>query len=480
MTEVAGGIPEQFHRRGVVQVDGEPVRKHEFHPTEGIPRPGILPQLEDKPPIVHLVPVDGRGVDFRSVVSPAGKDPDPLFCQVPGVGPHFGKDLLHGDLVGDVPVGIELQVFHRFAEDRCRRVALPRDDPHRHHDPGLLDDPQVEIGDVHQDVAPAEIAGDPAPSLQVQFDLANPVFDGDRKRRKRVRADDPVGFQSVSSLEAADRVLQCIVEHGLSARIGNIQITGNRKACPQQSDPFAPVPFPQAVSGGNDRPTPLLCQVPVPHQGLFQSGVSRMGRAKLFQGGFNGIRVERRLQEGRKVRFRVVCDPVRMKGFGIHAARQQMRGVEKKGVGQEQIEVRCRIRIDRFSPAPLLSDLGDHRFDEGQMVVVGRQPFPARIPDGCDEGVRLGETSVVPRPRGRILPFRVEHGDHGRAAQYFASTRKLRRRHARIDLSPQEIHGRLEKRFSRGPLRGAAREDPGGNEDAEEIVPHDVLRSVPR
>jgi hypothetical protein len=56
-------------------------------------------------------------------------------------------------------------------------------------------------------------------------------------------------------------------------------------------------------------------------------------------------------------------------------------------------------------------------------------------------------------------------------------TRKLRRRPAGFDLSAQEIRRRLEQRFSGGPLRWGAGEDPCHNEDAQEIVPHEISGS---
>jgi hypothetical protein len=56
---------------------------------------------------------------------------------------------------------------------------------------------ELEPGDVHHHRRIAEPARDPAPALEVQLDLADPLLDGDVQLGERPVAHDAVRFDAV-------------------------------------------------------------------------------------------------------------------------------------------------------------------------------------------------------------------------------------------------------------------------------------------
>ena len=91
-----------------------------------------------------------------------------------------GRDrLLPQDARRHVPVGAEDDLRHLVAEDgRGGLVGLARHHPYREGDLALLDRLELEGRDVDEDVAVAELLGQPPPALEVQLDLRDAIRGG--------------------------------------------------------------------------------------------------------------------------------------------------------------------------------------------------------------------------------------------------------------------------------------------------------------
>jgi hypothetical protein len=110
----------------------------------------------------------------------------------------------------------------------------------------------------------AEVPGQPAPALQVGRDLPGPLAGRDVERGLGARSERAVGVEAVASLEAAQRLLEGLVEElGLRGRRGD-DLPRRRQPGPQGDDARVAIAPPEGRPPGNLSPLPLLGQGPVP------------------------------------------------------------------------------------------------------------------------------------------------------------------------------------------------------------------------
>jgi len=119
-----------------------------------------------------------------------------------------GQFVLDGDAVRNGPGGIEHQVAHVAAEDRGVPIGLAHDDPHVHDGYVLFHHVEAVVRDVDQDVAIAQVFGQPSPALQVGGDLRQPVFRRNVQGGQGAAAQPAVRFEPVNRLEAFEGCLQ--------------------------------------------------------------------------------------------------------------------------------------------------------------------------------------------------------------------------------------------------------------------------------
>ena len=82
---------------------------------------------------------------------------------------------------------------------------LADDDANVHHGLAFFARDQVEVRNVHHEVAVAEIVRHPAPALEVQRDLADALSSGTFNAASVVLIQDPGGFDRVELLERLHR-----------------------------------------------------------------------------------------------------------------------------------------------------------------------------------------------------------------------------------------------------------------------------------
>src|SRR5690606_23565901 len=103
-------------------------------------------------------PVDGGGVHQLAAVEQLHV----LAVEVPGIANQRRSDLVTGDGGGDVPIGIDDDVFDLVAEHRRLVAGGADDDARRVMRLIVVHDGQPELGNVHRDVEVAEVVGSPA------------------------------------------------------------------------------------------------------------------------------------------------------------------------------------------------------------------------------------------------------------------------------------------------------------------------------
>ena len=170
--EIALRVREQAVGRGVVQVHVELVREHELHQPQGVLRPRPLADLH---PQVGVGPVDTRRRHALAVLDHL----ELVAVEIAGIAQDGRDRLFPQDARRHVPVRAEDDLRHLVAEDgRGGLVGLPRHHPHREGGLALLDRLELEGRDVDEDVAVAELLGQPPPALEVQLDLRDAIRGG--------------------------------------------------------------------------------------------------------------------------------------------------------------------------------------------------------------------------------------------------------------------------------------------------------------
>jgi hypothetical protein len=91
------------------------------------------------------------------------------------------------------------------AEDGCRRVGLAGNDTRAPGGNSASDQLEVESRNVHQHVRIPELAGDPAPALEVQLDLPDALADWHVELFERRLRHDAVDRKPMGGLETTDR-----------------------------------------------------------------------------------------------------------------------------------------------------------------------------------------------------------------------------------------------------------------------------------
>jgi hypothetical protein len=132
------------------------------------------------------------------------QDLEPLARLIPRLAGDLGQDLLAGDARRHVPVGVEDDLDHPAGEHGRLGGGLAGHDLHRQHGPAPLHHVQVEAADVHHDVAVArvaEIARQPAPAVEVDLDLPDPLPGRHVEGHEGSLAQLAVGIEAVAVLE---------------------------------------------------------------------------------------------------------------------------------------------------------------------------------------------------------------------------------------------------------------------------------------
>ena len=115
-------------------------------------------------------------------------------------------------LWGTFQIRVHLDVGHLPAEDGRFLEGRAHDDLHRQDGRLILDDLEAVARNVYHDVGVPQVLGKPAPSLQVELDLANALFHGYVEGPKRPGANDSVIEQTMAQLELLYRLFDGLVE----------------------------------------------------------------------------------------------------------------------------------------------------------------------------------------------------------------------------------------------------------------------------
>src|SRR6185503_19160019 len=95
----------------------------------------------------------------------------------------------------------EDELGHFVAEHRGLVAVLADDNAGLEHGVALLTGLQEELWNVDQDVPVTQVVGDPAPSLEVEYELTNTLVDGHVHRLERRAIDFPRGVETMSRLK---------------------------------------------------------------------------------------------------------------------------------------------------------------------------------------------------------------------------------------------------------------------------------------
>ena len=135
---------------------------------------------------------------------------------------------LRATVGGIVQVGLKTR-WVIGGEDRRRPLGRSDDDRHSQGDFALVERPQRVAGDVHHDVALAQVVRHPPPALHVRDDLADPLGGGNIERVPGGFPHHAVLPKTVVGLEPLDRSLERSVIDGRRKVLGGI-FAGRRQA----------------------------------------------------------------------------------------------------------------------------------------------------------------------------------------------------------------------------------------------------------
>ena len=121
-----------------------------------------------------------------------------------------GNNLAAENAGRNVPVGPQNNVGHLAGEDRRLRAhRLPDHDPHiQHNIVVFIESAQPEIGNIHDDRRRGKLGWEPAPTLQGELQLENPILQGHIQLFDRGGTKAPIGIEAVAELEVFNGIDQ--------------------------------------------------------------------------------------------------------------------------------------------------------------------------------------------------------------------------------------------------------------------------------
>ncbi len=187
-------------------------------------------------------------------------------------------------------------------------------------------------------MAPSQRLGKPSPALQVDHDLLDSILDRSIQLGDRGSAHHCVRVNAVPSLKAAHGVVHTLVKKlGVgNVECGSSEVTGGRKACTQQRDPWTAVTEPQG------RPFPDRCprlDSAVPRQSLLQEPVTRLRRLQRAQSPGDVARSKGPFKGRGHVAAARGRDPFWINGVRVDVTAQHVRAVQDERIGEEQLQI---------------------------------------------------------------------------------------------------------------------------------------------
>ncbi len=211
MAEIAAAFGEQPARCRIVHVDPVAVLEREENVAQRVAGARLLAHPVGEGLGVDRVPVDRRRIDLRVVVAPAREDLEALIGERIGVAPQQREVFVARDRLRHGPVRIGLEAVHGGLD--LGRGMLGRADDHLALEGGLavVHEHHRIVAGVHEDIAPAEVLGQPAPAFEIGHDLLDAFVERRIERTGGIGADHAVDRQALGFLIGLHHGCQRIV-----------------------------------------------------------------------------------------------------------------------------------------------------------------------------------------------------------------------------------------------------------------------------
>src|SRR6202795_2091629 len=175
VAEIPSGLREKFMLRSIVKVHVVVIRKDEFHESERVLRPRLLPDEQlARAELLDHVACDCSGSDdllaaVHNFVS--------LLLQVVGIASDVRKEFSSCDGIGNTPVRPEYDILHGVAKYRgIVAIGFADHDIHRHSDLEVfVVSAEAKLGNIRDDGRLLISEGQPAPPLESQLHLPHPA-----------------------------------------------------------------------------------------------------------------------------------------------------------------------------------------------------------------------------------------------------------------------------------------------------------------
>ena len=278
----------------------------------------------------------------------------------------------------------------------------------------VLGQREPEVGDVHQQVARAEVPGEPAQPFEVGLDLARALERRGVQRGERAPPGDRIGRRgrgapgSVGARRPAGRRR---VLHLGRRRTAVRRWRRGAGAATQPADCGRPR---AASARGDERPAPGGGDRPLGGEGVAQQAVVVAHRG---QGGDRGGEVavlEGGVEQEDQVAPPAGDVPLGFEGFRVHPSGRQVRGVEEEGVREQQVEVDRIAAGVRPAASAASRSAGRQPREQGVdrrgVVLGGAEPFAIGGSQSGQEGVDLRGQPSARRSRRDAARARRRRG----------------------------------------------------------------------
>ncbi len=312
----------------------------------------------------------------------------------------LGHDIVEQYGRRDIPVGIEDQIGHAVAENRCAPVGLAHHDAHEERHTVAFNHLEGEIRDVDADMAFAGLAWQPAPAFEIDHQLANAFFHRDVQSRQRRCPDFAVRVESVGDLETAHSIYQAVVESAFDGSGFLAEFAGHAQTRPQGHHPFIPHPLFQFFPFRHRRPTALLRQSPIPRQRLLEAHIFGLRR---WQCG-NALAQCARPRCFQQIDFHIRAGfqqvPFSIQFVRIVTAGMEVFAVEHVRIGEQNIDFSEQFGVDHQG-CEVLPGAGKEMGHGLPMIGLRIQTVIRSAGNGTQEGIGAGGESAHIAPHRR-------------------------------------------------------------------------------
>lgn len=140
-----------------------------------------------------------------------------------------------------------------------------------------------------------------------------------------------------------------------------------------------------------------------------------------------------------QIDFAAIGEPFRVDCFGIDFAGQQMRAINQKGVGEQQIKIDKLAGVERLVLRLLLLHALHNCRNFSQMIIIWPQRFLIGDPDRIDQRVDLRLQTAAVAPCRHVSAAFIKKRQYDGGVNQLVADGDLRRNAGRFDAVSQKF-----------------------------------------